>query len=151
MRARASDRRARARRAVGETLGREHETAARGLHCGRVMNRNVIALLSIIFFGSVTLGCAVDGTSDEHDEHDEGGNVGTAREALISGTADTGGTTDPTTGTVAEKPKFDVESCITTNMLLNGWSRLHAKSYCECRAKGYSDQRCVNTIPFIDL
>lgn len=107
------------------------------------MNRILFALFSVTLLAST--GCAVDGTDSGDDERDP--NIGVSQEALTSGASDPSGTT----GTVAEKPKFDVESCITTRMLLEGWSRSHAKAYCECRAKGYSDFRCVNTIPFIDL
>jgi hypothetical protein len=83
-------------------------------------------------------GCAVDGTADAP--------VGEDQSALISGTTDPG----TSTGTVAEKPKFDISACIV-GKVNDGWSPNRANAYCECRAKGYSDMACNNSIPYIDL
>ena len=85
-------------------------------------------------------GCAVDGTpADEPTSED--------RSALTSGAGDPSGST----GTVAEKPAFDISACIYRKVQDEGWGQNRATAYCYCRAKGYSDWYCSYTIPYIDI
>jgi hypothetical protein len=116
-------------------------------------------LLSLFVVSALSMiGCAVgSGEGDVDQQPAVVTQTGEAQSALTTGATDpgTGGgggdTVDDGTGGTAERPKFDVASCVTTMMLINGWGRPHATAYCKCRAKGYSDWYCSNTISFIDL
>jgi len=118
-------------------------------------SRAMIKVLSVLSFALVVGGCAVTSETSENGEDAEQAPVTQTNEAALStGAGDPGGGGDTVgdgSGGAAEKPKFDLASCITTRMLLEGWSRGHATAFCKCKAKGYSDAHCAYVIPYIDL
>lgn len=107
------------------------------------MNRQSLPSVILALFTSIMVGCAADATDEESAP------LATAEAALTTIDTGTGGVVTSTT--TAEKPKFDLRSCIQLGQNIEGWSYAHAKAYCECRATGKSDLACRWDIPFIDL